>query len=257
MTAAARAAPPTPQPREAALFLDIDGTLIPFADRPEDVVADGMVRHLLTALETAFEGALVLVSGRPVVDIDRIFAPHRFVSAGEHGSEIRLAHRRRHEECPPPPGLAGLRALCRGLVQTLPGLLLEEKPHSLSLHYRAVPEHGVELRAALLGALETRPDWTLVEGNRVFELVPAAASKGAAIRRLMTEPLFRDRRPFFVGDDTNDEPGFVAVNTLGGVSIKVGPGPSAARYGLSDPAAVRDWLALILVAQEAGVHAPS
>ena len=188
MTAAARVAPPPPQPREAALFLDIDGTLIPFADRPQDVVADRAVRHLLTALETAFQGALVLVSGRPVVDIDRIFAPHRFVCAGEHGSEIRLAHRRHHEECAPPPGLAGLRTLCRSLVQTLPGLLLEEKPHSLSLHYRAVPERAVELRAALLRTLETRPDWTLVEGNRVFELVPATASKGAAIRRLMATP---------------------------------------------------------------------
>ena len=257
MTAAARAAPPPPQPREAALFLDIDGTLIPFADRPQDVVADRAVRHLLTALETAFQGALVLVSGRPVVDIDRIFAPHRFVCAGEHGSEIRLTHRRDPEECAPPPGLSELRALCRGLAQTLPGLLLEEKPHSLSLHYRAVPERGVELRAALLRALESRPDWTLVEGHRVFELVPATASKGAAIRRLMAEPLFRDRRPFFVGDDTNDEPGFVVVNTLGGVSVKVGPGPSAARYGLSDPAAVRDWLARPLVAQEARVHAPT
>lgn len=251
-------APPLPSPRRHALFLDIDGTLLPFAERPKTVVVARGTPALLASLERAFGGAFALVSGRPVEDIDRLFAPHRFVCAGEHGAEIRGSDGERRAGTP----LAGerveeLRALCRALAARDPRLLLEEKTHGWSLHYRGAPERERELRALFRDALasSSAPPFDLVEGTLVLEFVPRSVDKGTAIRRLLEQEPFRKRRPVFVGDDTNDEPGFAAAERLGGLAVKVGTGPSVARHRLRDPDAVLDWLREIVAATRTSAHA--
>ena len=123
------------------------------------------------------------------------------------------------------------------------GLVLEDKGASVALHFRLAPQ----LEQAALDAVReaSAPLGSAVQvqgGKMVWELKPAGADKGTAIEEFMREPPFAGRTPVFLGDDVTDEHGFRVVNRLGGHSIKVGAGDSAARWRLPDPAAARAWL---------------
>jgi trehalose 6-phosphate phosphatase len=84
------------------------------------------------------------------------------------------------------------------------------------------------------------------KGKCVVEAKPANFDKGTAIEEFLGEAPFKDRHVVFIGDDLNDEHGFAVVNRIGGVSIKVGPEPTCARYRLPDVESVRRWLASAL-----------
>jgi len=241
--------PPSPREypdwaRDWALFLDIDGTLLELAPEPQAVrVPPGLAARIAT-LAQGLGGALALVSGRPLSDIDRFF-PGRFDAAGTHGAQWRLGGT---ETTPGPPvdeALAGIVALLREGTNRLPGVILEPKPHALAMHYRLAPQWEAQVRSLAGRAAERLgPAFRLQAGKLVVELLPAAAGKGAAIRRFMGQPPYAGRTPVFVGDDLTDEDGFAVVNALGGLSIRVGEGePTLAQSRLPSPAAVRDWLA--------------
>ncbi len=242
-----RSEPTTRLPEHAAgwaFFLDIDGTLIQFAERPDAVrVGDGLPR-LLEALHAGTGGALALISGRTVADIDRLFAPLRFPAAGQHGVERRDATGRMHRHSFPADAIRDVAARLEEFAIAHPGLVLEDKGYSLALHYRLAPDLGgavrsvLEREAAALGAeFEVQP------GRLVYELKPGGRDKGKAIEEFMAEAPFLGRTPVFVGDDFTDEYGFETVNRVGGHSIKVGAGDSAARWRIADAQAVHDWLA--------------
>ena len=238
--------PPTPRPGESALFLDVDGTLLGIRNNPAAVVSDDALRTLLLRLNAASGSALALVSGRTLAELDRIFAPLALTAAGTHGGEIRHG-----DDDLSPPGLTHFDAAdlapLNALVAANPGLLLEHKGVSVTVHYRERPELEAECRD-VMEALHTRdPDNTvLIAGKMVFELTPRLANKGAAIERLLAEAPFAGRTPVFIGDDTTDEAGFAVVNDRGGVSVRVGARDgSLARYQLADVAAVHGWLAAI------------
>ncbi|MBI3140292.1 MAG: trehalose-phosphatase [Rhodocyclales bacterium] len=231
------------RPATHAFFLDIDGTLLDIAERPERVATDPWLLEAVRALHVAAGGALALISGRTVAGVDRLFAPLRLAVAGQHGAERRDAAGAWHYHGECAAQLEALRRCVTAWAAARPGLLVEDKGLSLAVHYRAAPQLADEVHHGLRECLErTGEGFRLQPGKMVLELKPAGRDKGVAIREFMDEPPFAGRVPVFVGDDATDEHGFAVVNDLGGCSVKVGPGPSAAGWRLPDVAAVRAWL---------------
>jgi trehalose 6-phosphate phosphatase len=237
------APPDNLDPSNVALFLDVDGTLLEIEDHPSDVQADPSLVAMLASLANALDGAISLISGRQIADVDRIFAPVRFAVAGAHGSELR-----QHPEDPVAVSQSSLPARVldnlRTFVEQNPGLLLEEKSGGVSLHYRRAPQLERRCKTLVQGLLpEIDRDFRLIAGKMVLELAPIDHNKGAAITEMMQREPFSGRRAVFVGDDVTDEDGFHAVNAISGISIRVGGNQgSAAEYALPDVAGVRRWL---------------
>ncbi len=236
-----RRPPPPPLDRACALFLDVDGTLLEFATRPELVRLPSGALDAVAALSDRLEGALALISGRPLAQLDALFAPLQLPAAGLHGQQFRgldveLAARSGD-------ALAELRRAATELAARNPGVVVEDKGSNLALHWRTAPHAEAALRSLADRHLAGIPGYRLQPGDHVLELVPADVDKGRAVEALMAQAPFRGRTPVFVGDDLTDEFGFAAVEAAGGWSVLVGERePSAARFGLADPAAVHAWL---------------
>lgn len=230
-----------------ALFFDLDGTLAELADTPDRARVDAGTLVAVRRLHAAAGGALALISGRTVADVDRLVAPLRLPVAGQHGAERRDAAGMTHCHAGGVRRLAALRPGVLAWAAAFPDLVVEDKGMSLAIHYRQAPRLAGEVRRALDRFLERAGDALRVqEGKMVLELRPAGKDKGTAILEFMREVPFRGRSPVFVGDDATDEYGFAVVNGLGGQSVKVGSGASVARCRLSDVMAVRRWLEALL-----------
>jgi trehalose 6-phosphate phosphatase len=226
-----------------ALFLDGDGTLLDIAERPDLVDAHKIDCALVEGLQRAANGALALISGRSLGQLDELFAPLRLPAAGQHGFERRDVQGRRHRHRFPVETLASAKEKLRAFAGRHAGLVLEDKGASLALHYRLAPELEHAALQAMRGACAPLGSTVQIQGGKmVWELKPAGADKGMAIEEFMREPPFAGRTPVFLGDDVTDEYGFRVVNRLGGHSIKVGAGETQARWRLVDPAAARAWL---------------
>lgn len=238
-----QAPPTTIETQATALFLDVDGTLLEIRDRPQEVVADDELIDLLGGLAARLGGALSLISGRSIAEIDRIFAPALLPAAGSHGAEIRL-HPDDEIDVTTTRLPESVMAALSGFERSHDGLLLEHKNGGASLHYRMAPQLEAECRQlvdALLAGIEQ--EFRLIPGKMVFELAPRGHNKGNAITAMMDREPFAGRRPVFVGDDVTDEDGFEAVNALHGISVRVGEDrDSAAACSLASVAAVRQWL---------------
>lgn len=241
-----RSLPTTIDHASLALFLDIDGTLLEIRDRPEEVAAGSDLIGLLGQLSDSLDGALSLISGRSVAEIDRIFAPARFPAAGSHGAEVRL-HPGDEVETTTAQLPEQVMAALIDFAASQEGLLLERKSGGASLHYRMAPHAESACRALvdeLMDGLER--DFRLIPGKMVFELAPRGYSKGKAIAAMMGREPFAGRQPVFVGDDVTDEDGFRVVNAMQGISVRVGENnDSAAAHTLDSVAAVRTWLEAI------------
>ena len=236
-------APPALDLDRCALFLDYDGTLVDLAPTPAEALADAELRELLAALHVRLTGALAIITGRPVADIDGFLAPLRLTVAGLHGL-VRRRHDGHLTETALPPGLmAPVRAALASFAAAHPGTMLEDKRLSLALHYRQAPE-AEEAASQLAQQLAegSNGHLRLQRGKMVVELLPVGSDKGGAVAALLDEADFRGRTPIFVGDDVTDEAGFRSVNALGGVSIRVGDGPTEAAHQLSDVTTLRRWL---------------
>lgn len=228
-----------------ALFLDIDGTLVELAPRPELVRVPEDLPGLLAALAQDLGGALALVSGRALATIDGLI-PGGLDAAGTHGAEWRLAGQVGRLSPPDPARLAAVLCDLRAQAGTWPGLLIEAKPGAIALHYRMIPEREPEVLALAGRCAHTLGrGYRLQPGKQVVELLPAAAGKGAAIRRFMAAGPYAGRIPVFAGDDLTDEDGFAVVEALGGIGIRVGSSdtPTRASRRLASPAALRARLA--------------
>jgi trehalose 6-phosphate phosphatase len=224
-----------------ALFLDFDGTLVELADSPSAIAVPHGLKPLLDRLAGRLEGRLAIVSGRAIDDLRAHLGPSAAVLSGSHGAELLYADGRR-VPVSAPPGLAGAREEVRRFAAASAGLLVEEKPAGVALHYRLAPERERAV-GEFVEALAGRSGLVLQRGKMVAELRPHGADKGAALRRLMAEPPFAGARPVFVGDDLTDEHAFEAAAAVGGEGVLVGPPrASAARWRLGDVAAVTAWL---------------
>ena len=239
--------PPPPIDDGCALFLDVDGTLLEFAPRPDEVEVPQQLREALAALHERLGGAVALVSGRSLATLDILLSPPRLPASGLHGLERR--HGRRVHRAPrAPEALDRVRSEAVRVAARHPGAVIEDKGAALALHWRAAPQAGGDLQAFARAALPRLPGYRLQPGHDVIELRPAAsggvrADKGAAILAFLQEPPFAGRRPVFAGDDITDEAGFAAVNAHDGISVLVGPPrESAAHFALAGTADVHAWI---------------
>jgi trehalose 6-phosphate phosphatase len=223
-----------------ALFLDFDGTLVDLAPQPDAVRVPPELVHVLQRLAERLDGALAVVSGRRLADLDHFLAPLKLPLAAEHGALRRLASGQLTE--PRPPELGEATAVADGLVIQYPGLLMERKTSSVALHYRQRPELAQLCLAAMAEVCERTPGTELMRGKCVVELKPLGVDKGLAMASFMKEPPFASRLPWFAGDDLTDEAGFVWAQQAGGAAIKVGEGATAAQHHCPSPAALRLWL---------------
>lgn len=243
---------PPPLDRDSALFLDVDGTVIEIAPRPELVRVPPGLPGRLGRLAGQRDGAMALISGRKLADLDRLLQPWHGAAAGVHGAERRSADGRLAESGQTPTDRAAAAALDRlrpeltEIAAAFPGTWLEDKGHTLALHYRAIPQKEAEIRDAVERVARRESDaLRLIAGKMVTELQPRHRNKGAVIAAFLAEPPFRGRRPVFIGDDSTDEDGFAEVNRRGGLSIRVGRplAHSAAICRLVSVAEVLNWLA--------------
>jgi trehalose 6-phosphate phosphatase len=233
---------PLARPEWAYLF-DIDGTLSPIAESPAAAAVDPALRRLVDILHRATDGAVALVSGRSLADIDRMFPGGGIAAAGQHGAEWRDPSGKVHRIVVPAAEIDRIRLALTAVVAVHPGLFLEDKGLSFAVHYRSAPQLGSYVHRVVRAIHEGLGEgFVLQSGKRIVEVLPAAAAKGSAVRTFMKVAPFAGRTPVFVGDDAADEHAFAAVDDLGGISIKVGRGPTVARYRLASVAAVRDWL---------------
>lgn len=221
-----------------ALFLDFDGTLVDLAPAPDaiEVPAD-LITEITTARE-AFGGAVALVSGRPIADLDR-YLPLGLPAAGGHGSERRRADGAL-DAANADNGAAAERiaASIAEFVADHQGLMLEKKSAGVALHYRNAPELRDESLTRMRAIAESE-GFGVIDGKMVAEARPGNLNKGEAVRAFMAEAPFSGRLPVFIGDDTTDEDGFATAQELGGIGVKVGDGKTSARLRTPDVESVR------------------
>lgn len=237
---------------EWALFIDIDGTLLDVAPRPDAAVVPSGLVQTLTRLVKRFGGAVALITGRRVSDADRFFDPLRLVTAGVHGAEVRTrpGGETATLAAPVPPGMLQAVHAVAGLSSAI---LVEEKGPGVAVHYRNAPQLRPAIERDLARIVLRWEDFALRSGSKVLELVPKAHSKGTGLGSLMRLPAFSTRRPIMIGDDHCDEPAMRMAQRLGGFGLRVAGehfGRDCADF--DSAASVRTWLSVL--AAKASAH---
>src|SRR4030081_2683428 len=233
---------------ECALLLDIDGTLLDFAPTPREVwVPPGLAKTMNRLLERT-SGALALVSGRSLNDIDLIFAPAEFPAVGGHGAEMRLSTDSEAVATHAPPMDKELKKRLAAIAQLSPGILLEDKGYSLALHYRLAPhaEKAIYAAVSLIRADLPNAPIEVLPGKCVCEIKHSGFNKATGVRELMTHEPFKGRYPIFIGDDVTDEAVFGIMPDLGGLAFSVGRRAQGVAGHFDEPRDVREWLAHLL-----------
>jgi trehalose 6-phosphate phosphatase len=225
-----------------AFFFDFDGTLTEHAETPSAVILEDRVRHALDFLFQAASGAVAIVTGREIESIDAFLSPLRLPAAGVHGFERRNGADTISTQAAEATAARAVESILKSFVSHNPGLLLEKKRGALALHYRLRPELEALCLSLVEDAAGALPQTVLTRGKMVIETRFHTATKGTAINDFLQELPFRGRVPFFAGDDVTDEDAFAAVNALEGISIKVGPGDTVARFRASSVDEFLGWL---------------
>src|SRR6202171_249711 len=241
---------------ECAILLDIDGTLLDLAPTPREVwVPPGLARTLNGLLEKT-AGALALVSGRSLNDIDLIFAPEQFPAVGGHGAEMRISRDSEAVATHAPPMDKELKLRLAAIARLSPGILLEDKGYSLALHYRLAPhaEKAIYEAISLIRADLPNAPSELMPGKCVYEIKHSGFNKATGVLELMAHEPFRGRRPIFIGDDVTDESVFALMPDLGGLAFSVGRRAMGVADHFDEPRDVRQWLARLLDNESAAVR---
>jgi trehalose 6-phosphate phosphatase len=241
--------------KKTAVLLDVDGTILDIAATP---LAVSVPRRLKAALETLRDhtgGAVAFVSGRPLSQLDQLFAPLKLPAVAGHGAELRV------NGSEPRARFTSsidhdLRGQFAAFASKIDGIILEDKGYSLALHYRLAPQHADTVREAVAAACAVYPDDAIevLPGKAVIEVKPAAFNKGTGIRELMAYPPFHGKRPIFIGDDITDDSAFAVLPEFNGVGYSVGRKVSGLAGSFHEPRDVRDWLYRIAEQNGAGLQ---
>ena len=217
------------------MFLDFDGTLVPFAPTPDGITVPPAVPGLLSDLSTVTQGATALVSGRSIADLDHFLPMPGLTKVGGHGAEHRIGSRHQSHPLTGSEVVSGLVRAASAFAGTRAGVVVEPKPAGVVLHYRQVPELEAEITAFARSLAAAHPGIELHLAKMACELRPDDVGKGHAVATLLDHPLFAGRGPVMVGDDATDEPAMAVAQDRGGVGIKVGPGETVARHRVDGP----------------------
>jgi trehalose 6-phosphate phosphatase len=241
-----------PNLNECALLLDVDGTIVDLAPTPREVWIPPSLRNVLARLIERTGGAVALVSGRPVSDLDLIFAPLVLTAVGGHGAEFRLVNDGHGVAPNPPPLDANLKRKLAAIGKIGPGIIVEDKGYALALHYRLAPERESVIRAevAKICAEHQSAAIEILPGKLVVEIKPSGFTKATGVRTLMTYAPFAGRHPIFVGDDTTDECVFRIMPELDGLAISVGRKVPGVTSYFDTPDSVRGWLERLALEEE-------
>jgi trehalose 6-phosphate phosphatase len=233
---------------ESAILLDIDGTLLDLAPTPREVWVPPGLSKTLNRLLMRTSGALALVSGRSLNDIDLIFAPEQFPAVGGHGAEMRLSTDSEAVAAHAPPMDRELKLRLAAIAKLSPGILLEDKGYSLALHYRLAPhaEKAIYEAVSLIRADLPNAPIEVLPGKCVCEIKHSGFNKATGVRELMTHEPFKGRHPIFIGDDVTDEAVFGIMPDLGGLAFSVGRRAQGVAGHFDEPRDVREWLAHLL-----------
>jgi trehalose 6-phosphate phosphatase len=237
-----------PHLNQTAILLDIDGTLLDLAPTPREVWVPPGLSKTLNRLLARTSGALAMVSGRSLNDIDLIFAPDQFPGVGGHGAEMRVGADSESVATHAPPMDKELKRRLAAIAKLSPGILLEDKGYSLALHYRLAPhaEKAIYAAVSLIRADLPNAPIEVLPGKCVCEIKHSGFNKATGVRELMTHEPFKGRRPLFVGDDVTDETVFAIMAELGGIAFSVGRRAKGVAGYFDDPGDVRAWLAHLL-----------
>jgi trehalose 6-phosphate phosphatase len=237
-----------PHLNECAILLDIDGTLLDFAPTPREVWVPPGLAKTLDRLLIRTSGALALVSGRSLNDIDLIFAPKQFPAIGGHGAEMRISRDSEAVATHAPPMDKELKMRLAAIAKLSPGILLEDKGYSLALHYRLAPhaEKAIYAAVSLIRADLPNAPIEVLPGKCVCEIKHSGFTKATGVLELMTHEPFSGRRPIFIGDDVTDETVFAIMPDLGGLAFSVGRRAQGVAGHFDEPRDVREWLAHLL-----------
>ncbi len=220
----------------AALLLDMDGTLLDFAPRPMEVVIPPGLPGTLARMRDELGGALAVITGRPVDQIDTLLPGLIPAVAGEHGGALRpaLGAALLRPDLPSPP--AAMLAEAAAFAAAHPGVMVERKARGFVLHYRLAPGAAASVAAAVAAWVAPLADcFQSLPAHMAWEIRPLGADKGSAVAAVMRLPAFAGRLPVFIGDDVTDEEGMAVARQLGGAGLFV---PTA----FGSPGAVRSWL---------------
>ena len=237
-----------PQLSEIAVLLDIDGTLLELKPTPREVFVPEGLSATLNGLREKTSGALALVSGRSLNDIDLIFAPDQFPAVGGHGAEMRLGSSDEAVAVHAPPLDKELKRRLATIAKLSPGILLEDKGYSLALHYRLAPhaEKAIYEAVSLIRADLPNAPIEVLPGKCVCEIKHSGFTKATGVRELMTHEPFKGRRPLFIGDDITDETVFAIMPDFDGLAFSVGRRAQGVAGHFDTPNDVREFLARLL-----------
>src|SRR5882724_6908975 len=237
-----------PHLNETAVLLDIDGTLLDLMPTPREVWVPPGLARTLNRLYQRTGGALALVSGRSLNDIDLIFAPEQFPAVGGHGAEMRIDADSEAVAAHAPPLDKELKRRLAAIAKLSPGILLEDKGYSLALHYRLAPHAEKAIYAAVSLIRADLPDAPIevLPGKQVCEIKHSGFTKATGVKELMTHAPFRGRRPFFIGDDVTDESVFGIMPDFDGLAFSVGRRARGVAGHFDAPSDVREFLAHLL-----------
>ena len=245
-----------PHLNECAILLDIDGTLLDLAPTPREVWVPPGLAKTLNRLLARTSGALALVSGRSLNDIDLIFAPEEFPAVGGHGAEMRISAESEAVATHAPPMDKELKRRLAAIAKLSPGILLEDKGYSLALHYRLAPhaEKAIYEAVSLIRADLPNAPIEVLPGKCVCEIKHSGFTKATGVRELMTHEPFKGRRPIFIGDDVTDETVFAIMPDLDGLAFSVGRRAHGVAGHFDEPRDVREWLAHLLDDEKAAAE---
>src|ERR1700744_2087751 len=237
-----------PHLSETAILLDIDGTLLDLAPTPREVWVPPGLSETLNGLLERTSGALALVSGRSLNDIDLIFAPKQYPAVGGNGAKMRLTNDAEAVAAHAPPMDKELKLRLAAIAKLSPGILLEDKGYSLALPYRLAPhaEKAIYEAVSLIRADLPNAPIEVLPGKSVCELKHSGFTKATGVKELMTHEPFKGRRPLFIGDDVTDETVFAIMPDMNGLAFSVGRRAQGVNGHFDETRDVRAFLAQLL-----------